>query len=226
MVTVAPDRDLVERQLGNGELVCPRCEAGVLGGHGWVGRRWLRRADGLVVLLKAHATAEELAGGKVASGLRRSRCKRAECQATHVLLPAGMLGRRLDEVEVIGAALVARASGAGRRRIGAAAGRPMSTVRGWLMRLEQNARTLRAAFTALVHRLEVSPPVLTAGRGEAAEAVAAMGEAAAAARRLLGMSMRALSPWQVVAAVSHGGLLAVTAPARLFYTSRHLVLTM
>jgi hypothetical protein len=85
-------------------------------------RRWLRRADGLVVLLKAHATAEELAGGKVASGLRRSRCKRAECQATHVLLPAGMLGRRLDEVEVIGAALVARASGAGCRRIGAAAG--------------------------------------------------------------------------------------------------------
>ncbi|MGZ6623651.1 MAG: hypothetical protein ACXVHD_29045, partial [Solirubrobacteraceae bacterium] len=68
MLTVAPDRDLVERQLGNGELACPRCEAGVLGGHGWVGRRWLRRADGLVVLLKAHATAEELAGGKVASG--------------------------------------------------------------------------------------------------------------------------------------------------------------
>jgi hypothetical protein len=191
-----------------------------------VGRRWLRRADGLVVLLKAHATAEELAGGKVADGLRRGRCKRAECQATHVLLPAGMLGRRLDEVEVIGAALVARAGGAGCRRIGAAAGRPMSTVRGWLMRLEQNARPLRAAFTGLVHRLEVSPPVLTAGRGEAAEAVAAMGEAAAAARRLLGTSMRALSPWQVVAAVSHGRLLAVAAPARLFYTSRHLALTM
>ena len=38
MLTVAPDRDLVERQLGNGVLVCPRCEAGVLGGHGWVGR--------------------------------------------------------------------------------------------------------------------------------------------------------------------------------------------
>jgi len=136
-----------------------------------------------------------------------------------------MLGRRLDEVEVIGAALVARASGAGCRRIGAAAGRPMSTVRGWLVRLERNGRPLRAAFTALVHRLEVSPPVLTAGRGEAAEAVAAMGEAAAAVRRLLGTSMRALSPWQVVAAVSHGGLLAVTAPARLFHTSRHLVLT-
>ena len=99
MLTVAPDRDLVERQLGNGEVVCPRSEAGVLGGHGWVGRRWLRRADGLVVLLKAHATGEELAGRKVAGGRRRGRCKRAGCRATHVLLPAGMLGRRLDEAE-------------------------------------------------------------------------------------------------------------------------------
>jgi len=226
VLTVAPDRDLVERQLGNGELVCPRCEAGVLGGHGWVGRRWLRRADGQVVLLKAHATEQEKEGGKVAGGLRRGRCKQAQCRVTHVLLPAGLLGRRLDEAEVIGAALLARAGGAGCRRIGAAAGRPLSTVRGWLGRLEQNAGPLRAAFTGLVHRLEVSPPVLTAGRGEAAEAVAAMGEAAAAARRLLGTSMRALSPWQVVAAVSHGGLLAVAAPARLSCTSRHLVLTM
>ncbi len=65
MLTVAPDRDLAGRQLGNGELVCPRCEAGVLGGHGWVRRRWLRRADGRVVLLKAHATGQELAGSTV-----------------------------------------------------------------------------------------------------------------------------------------------------------------
>ena len=46
------------------------------------------------------------------------------------------------------------------------------------LRRRQNAGRLRAAFTALVHRLDVSPPVMTAGRGEAAEAVAAMGEAA------------------------------------------------
>ena len=133
-----------------------------------------------------------------------------------------MLGRRLDEVEVIGAALVARASGAGCRRIGAAAGRPMSTVRGWLLRLEQNAGRLRAAFTALVHQLDASPPVMTAGRGEVAEAVAAIGEAAAAVRRLLGTSMAAVSPWEVAAAVSHGRLLAVSPPARLFSTSGHL----
>jgi hypothetical protein len=226
MLTVAPDRDLVERLLRNGGLVCPRCETGVLGGHGWVPRRWLRRADGLVMLLKAHATEQEIAGGKAAGGLRRGRCKDAECRATHVLVPPGMLARRLDEAEVIGAALLARAGGAGCRRISARAGRPVSTVRGWLRRLEQNAPALRAAFTGLVHRLDASPPVLTAGRGEAAEAVAAMGEAAAAVRRLLGTSMRALSPWQVTAAVSHGGLLAVAAPARLFHTSRHLVITM
>ncbi len=226
VLTVAPDRDLVERQLAGGLLVCPACGTGTLGAHGWLPRRWLRRADGAVVLLKAHASEQELAVGKVAGGLRRGRCRRAECGATHVLLPAGMLARRLDEAEVIGSALLARAGGEGCRRISARAGRPLSTVRGWVARVEQNAAPLRAAFTALVHRLEASPPVLTSGRGEAAEAVAAMGEAAAAVRRLLGTAMRALSPWQVVAAVSDGGLLAVTAPARLFHTSAHLVITM
>ena len=81
------------------------------------------------------------------------------------------------------------------------------------MRLEQNARPLRAAFTGAGGRLEVSPPVLTAGRGEAAEAVAAMGEAAAAARRLVHV-VGALSPWQLVAAVSRGRLLAPASPRR------------
>ena len=79
MLTVAPDRNVVERQLRDGELRCPRCEAGVLGGHGQVRTRWLRRADGSVVLLKAHATAEEKASGLVADGLRRGRCKSAGC---------------------------------------------------------------------------------------------------------------------------------------------------
>jgi len=75
MLTVAGDRDLVERQLAGGLLACPECGTGVLGGHGWVPSRWLRRADGRVVLLKAHATGQEKASGTVAGGLRRGRCK-------------------------------------------------------------------------------------------------------------------------------------------------------
>ena len=74
MLTVAADPDLVERLLRDGELRCPRCGTGVLGGHGRVPGRWLRQADGLVVLLKAHATAEEIASGTVAAGLRRGMC--------------------------------------------------------------------------------------------------------------------------------------------------------
>src|SRR6266702_3745199 len=38
MLTVAGDRDLVERQLAGGLLVCPECGTGV-GGGGWVGAR-------------------------------------------------------------------------------------------------------------------------------------------------------------------------------------------
>jgi hypothetical protein len=36
------------------------------------------------------------------------------------------------------------------------------------------------------------------------------------------MAMAAVSPWEVAAAVSHGRLLAVSPPARLFSTSGHL----
>ena len=71
----------------------------------------------------------------------------------------------------------------------------------------------------LVHQVDVSPPVVTSGRGAVAEAVSAVGEAAAAVRRLLGTAVAAVSPWEVAAAVSHGRLLAVSPPARLFSTS-------
>jgi Homeodomain-like domain len=53
---------------------------------------------------------------------------------THVLLAVTALVRRADVAEVIGAALAARARGAGFRQIAAAAGRPPETVRGWLRR--------------------------------------------------------------------------------------------
>ena len=113
MLTVAGDRDLVERQLASGLLVCPACGTGVLGGHGWVPSRWLRRADGQVVLLKAHATGQEKASGTVAGGLRRGRCKAPGCGVTHVLAPPWLLFRRLDETRVIGEVLAARAGGRG-----------------------------------------------------------------------------------------------------------------
>ena len=91
-MTVAGDRDLVERQLASGLLVCPACGTGVLGGHGWVPSRWLRRADGQVVLLKAHATGQEKASGTVAGGLRRGRCKAPGCGVTLLFSAGGVSG--------------------------------------------------------------------------------------------------------------------------------------
>jgi hypothetical protein len=232
VLTVAADPDLVERLLRDGELVCPRCGEGVLGGHGWVPGRWLRMADGLVVLFKAHATVEEISSGTVAPGLRRGRCKAAGCQATHVLAPPAVLWRRLDEAGLIGAVLEGCAEGLGYRRIAGRLGRvrtgvlgqaaELGVVRRCVARFTANAGRLRAAFTALVHRVDSSPPVMTSGGCPVAEAVAAIGEAAAAVRRLLGTRLLAVSPWMVAAAVSNGSLLAVTPQDRLFSTSRHL----
>jgi hypothetical protein len=235
VLTVSGDRDLVERQLRDGLLRCPRCAVGVLGGHGRVPSRWLRRVDGSVVLFKAGASAEEKAGGRVAEGLRRGRCKAGGCGATHVLAPPGMLARRLDEVEVAGVVCQARAEGAGYRQIVGRLGRvaagvvglaaEVGVVRRCAGRLAANAEVLRAGFTRLAHRVDPSPPVMTAGRGAVAEAVAAIGEAVAAARRLLGAGMLALSPWEVAAAVAGGGLLAAAPKDHFdgfFSTSRHL----
>jgi len=192
----------------------------------------LRRADGSVVLLKAHAAEVDKATGLVADGLRRGRCRAVGCGATHVLAPPWVLARRLDEVAVAGVVCEARAAGLGYRQVvgrlarvaggvvGLAA--ELGVVRRCAARLAGNAEALRAAFTRLVHRVDPSPPVMTSGGGPVAEAVAAIGEAVAAARRLLGAGMLALSPWQVAAAVTNGGLLAVAPEDRLFSTSRHL----
>src|SRR6266702_354646 len=168
MLTVAGDRDLVERQLAGGLLVCPECGTGVVGGHGWVPSRWLRRADGRVVLLKAHATEREKASGTVAGGLRRGRCKAPECGVTHVLAPPQVLFRRLDETSVIGEVLAARAGGRGYRAIAGLLGRAaagmvglaaeLGMVRRCVTRFTANAGRLRAAFTALVHQVDAAPP--------------------------------------------------------------------
>ena len=64
---------------------------------------------------------------------RRARC--GDCGVTQILLPATLTVRRADSTEVIGAALAAKAGGAGFRAIAAALARPVSTVRSWLRRV-------------------------------------------------------------------------------------------
>lgn len=113
-----------------------------------------------------------------------------------------MLLRRADGVAVIGAALVAKAAGAGHRRIAAGNGRPVSTVRGWLRRFAGRAEQLRVLFTGLLHALDPAVGSLLPTGSVFSDALAAVGAAAAAAVRLIGPRC----PWQFTAAAS-GGLL-------------------
>jgi hypothetical protein len=115
-----------------------------------------------------------------------------------------MLARRADGVAVIGAAVLAKAAGAGHRTVAAGNGRPASTVRGWLRRFAERAEQLRVLFTGLLHELDSSAGSLLATSSSVSDALAAVGAAASAAVRLFGPRC----PWQFTAAASGGLLLA------------------
>ncbi|MDQ1673697.1 MAG: hypothetical protein QOC98_2259 [Frankiaceae bacterium] len=102
----------VVRALDTGEIACD-CGRGSLRRWGWARPRFLRVGDRRVWLRP-----------------RRGRC--SGCGRTHVLLPNLCLARRLDSVDVIGAALAAAAQRRGTRRIASVLGVPTSTVRDWL----------------------------------------------------------------------------------------------
>jgi len=198
VLTVNADPDVVERQLGGGELACPLC-GGVLARWGNGAARRVRLLDGPEAELVP----------------RRSRCR--GCRATHVLLPAWCLARRADAGEVIGLALEVKAAGEGHRVIAARLGRPASTVRGWLRAFTRRAEQVRSVFTALAASLVTDPPLpVPAGPG-VADAVAAVAAAAAAAARVPGVGT--VARWELAAAVTCGLLLAPSWPARVANTS-------
>ena len=126
---------------------------------------------------------------------RRARC--AGCGCTHVLLPVSVLARRADTAAVIGAALAGAAAGLGHRRVAEQAGRPASTVRGWLRRFASRAEALRSAFTGVLCALDPDPLLPAPGGSPAGDAVAAIVAAAAAVVRRWGRGALALSPWEL-----------------------------
>ncbi len=203
MLTVNADRDVVERQLGDGELACPSC-GGVLARWGKGVRRRVRLPGRL-----------DDPGGRVWLVPRRSRCR--GCKATHVLLPAWCLARRADAGEVIGLALEAKAAGSGHRVIAERLDRPASTVRGWLRAFTARAEQVRSVFTALAASLVTDPPLPAPAGSPAADAVAAVAAAAAAAAMVAGVGM--VARWQLAAAVTCGLLLAPSWPPRVANTS-------
>jgi len=121
------DPEAARRLLAAGRLACP--------GDGCTGslRVWtrarprpVRGLDGQVQVIRPD----------------RGRCR--VCTRSHVLLPVVCLPRRGYRVEVIGAALLAAADGAGHARAAAACGAPVSTVRDWIRAVTRGAATLTA----------------------------------------------------------------------------------
>lgn len=176
----------VERALLAGDLACPCC-GGEL-------RPW------------SHARARVLRrrGREERRRPRRARCR--NCRATHVLVSEDTLARRRDGVEVIGAALAAKARGHGHRRSASVLGVPASTVRGWLRRFARAAEAVRVWFTVLAHDLDpLLEPLAPAGSvfGDAVEAIAVAARAGA-------LRLESRPPWSFASAATAGRLLSNT----------------
>ena len=189
VLTVGKDAAGVEELLSSGRLGCPGC-GGLLRGWGYARRRVIR----------------DTGAGRWWLRPRRARC--VGCGGTHVLLPVSVLARRADAVVVIGAALAGAAAGLGHRRVAERAGRPASTVRGWLRRFAVRAEALRSVFTRVACALDPDPVLPGPCGSLAADAVAAIMAAAVAAVRRWGERAFALSPWELGVAVTGGRLLA------------------
>jgi hypothetical protein len=188
VMMVEPDVDRVETRLVAGEFGCDACGQGRLRPWGFARRRTLRgRGRELVVRP------------------RRGRC--ASCLVTHVLLPTVALLRRRDLVEVIGAALHARfLEGKSRATVAEEAGVHPDTARGWLRRFVARAEEIRLVFTTWAHRFDAGLGAIESRGSPEADALEAIGVAAAAAARRLGRAPL----WAFVAGTSGGLLLSNT----------------
>ena len=187
-MTVEADQVRVESRLAAGQVECPDC-AGALRPWGWARARGVYGVAGVL-------------------RPRRSRC--SVCLVTHVLLPVTVLARRAYAVEVIGAALLARAAGSGHRGIGQRLAVPAATVRGWLRVMATRLEPVRLHLLQVARRAGVDRPVPRALGSPWRDLLAALGAATAAVTGRFG-PVGVLGPvtgWQVAAACSGGRLLA------------------
>lgn len=187
-MTVEADPVRVESRLRAGQFDCLSC-SGVLRPWGWARPRGVHGIDGVL-------------------RPRRARC--AGCLGTHVLLPVTMLLRRAYAAEVIGAALLARAGGAGHRSIGLALNLPAATVRGWLRVMAGRLEAARVHLWQVAHRAGVDITVPEALGCSWRDLLAALGAATAAVSgrfEPVGV-LGPVTAWQVAVACSAGRLLA------------------
>lgn len=142
----------------------------------------------------------------------RLRCR--GCGRTHGELPVGVLHRRLDGVDTLGWIIAAGIRGTATREIAATTGVPARTVRDLLARYRERApdlaRDLLALTVAFGQSVSLALDIPTEPRRRAAFA---LGMAWHAARR---HGANGMTPWQLLAAISGGRVLATnTRPPRV-----------
>lgn len=187
MLMVSGDLEQVEQELSEARLACPWCGDRLA--------RWGRaRCRGVRVMGGAERRVRP----------RRARC--VGCGRTHVLLPDGLLARRRDEVEVIGAALLGHVAGVGHRQIAVGLGVPAATVRGWLRRFGSRAAAIAAFFTRWALTLAPGSDAPAPTGSAVGDAVEAVGVATRAAVHRFGPG----PVWTRAARLTGGGLLANT----------------
>lgn len=167
MVTVEVDPVRVECRLAVGEIRCPDCPGGVLGGWG-------------------HARCRPVAGTPDRVRPRRARCR--GCAVTHVLLPVSLLLRRAYLADCVWAALLAKAGGAGHRAIAARLGIPATTVRGWLRVMARRLEPVRVWFLGVAMTAGVDMAVPKASGSPWTDALATIAMATVAITARFGQS--------------------------------------
>lgn len=139
--------------------------------------------------------------------IRRAVCPR--CGVGHALLPDFVTAKRLDHVEVIGAALAVAATNitAGL----AACGVPAATQRSWCRRFAGRPEELGAGFVALATTYDLWPPDIPTGPPPL-RAVAGLGAAWDASRRRCARAGKAIvAPWRFANVIVGGTLMATRA---------------
>jgi ribosomal protein S27AE len=116
MTMVLRPGEALDNLVAAGNASCPRC-AGPL--RRWGQARW--------------RVVRDAGAGDHRFRPKRVRC--GDCGITQVVLPADVLVRRRDPVQVVGEAWRSFAAGAGSRQVARQIGLPTGTVRGWLRRL-------------------------------------------------------------------------------------------
>lgn len=190
MLSIAGDREGLEAALAAGRVECPDCGQPLV--------RW------------GYAREREVRmryGGRLLRP-RRALCKR--CERTHVLLAACCVPRRRDGAEVIGAALLAKAQGAGHRTIAARLDRPPGTVRGWLRAFARRTQSLSGCAVSWTVKLGdglATPRPSGSGFVDAVQALAC-----AARAWVLRCGPRAPPPWELIVALTDGLLYGCPPP--------------